>query len=1005
MLKTITSVANTVGALEYKGLWNAATNTPTLVSSVGTQGDYYVVSVAGTTNLDGVTTWDEGDWAIFNGSVWQLFQGGQDGVFATLTVSGEIAANGGIDVTGTLTATGAEIGTTSDAYSAIFIISSVTGESELRMGDTDTDAGSISYTNVNDTMTFRAAAASRLTINSTGIDVTGTALADTLETSTGSGGLLNIIRNDPTIGIDNSLGAIYWKSTEDSGTTVNIGAGILALADQNHSTIASGSRLAFLTTAVSSTSATERLRISAGGDISFYEDTGTTPKFVWSSADESLTVPVLITTGNTTLGDASTDTVRVNGYMGVGGAGNSAISVLASSTALGSSTQHGFYSLITGTSSATSLISGFTSLPATAAASFTVADVYGYRASNATKGAGSTITNQHGVYIADQTQGTNNYGITSLVSSGTNKWNIYASGTAANYFAGSVGIGATSPATALHIAGSGLGASAPTIRIANTTNSGDWSGITSAMGRLEFYSEDSSGNAPYTTGFIESRNDFTSGTPTLPSGALVFGTTTYDSASGAVERMRIDSSGRVGIGGASGKAWISSDANVGYFGGDSGQTNHISFYDALDLVRIYTAGAERMRIDASGNVAIGTSSTGFNGQGLPLVVGSGTGNTGMTIFSGADSYGTLQFADAVTTGAASYAGVVSYNHTNNFMYFSTASTERMRIDSSGNLLVGKTSSGIGVVGTEVRASGQLLVTADADNPADFSRKTSDGIIALFRKDSTAVGSIGTVGSDLVITSSVSDHKGLRFGLNYIAPIDTGYSFTDATTDLGLSDVRFRDLYLSGGTIVGGRTTFGSAGFWDASGTGNNKGLRVGGAGLYPTDGAGTALNSTLDIGTAVARFKDLYLSGGVYLGGTGAANKLDDYESGSWTPVYTADSGAATHYVQTGSYVKVGKLVTVTGELQASRNTLSGAVTITGLPFASSGNGGGFNPTFTIRFASDMPNLKGYTSASSIVLKTQATSSTNSVNVIETDLSNTATNYNYLYFTATYMTA
>jgi hypothetical protein len=50
MLKTITSTANTVGSLEYKGLWNAATNTPTLVSSVGTQGDYYVVSVAGTTN-------------------------------------------------------------------------------------------------------------------------------------------------------------------------------------------------------------------------------------------------------------------------------------------------------------------------------------------------------------------------------------------------------------------------------------------------------------------------------------------------------------------------------------------------------------------------------------------------------------------------------------------------------------------------------------------------------------------------------------------------------------------------------------------------------------------------------------------------------------------------------------------------------------------------------------------------------------------------------------------
>jgi len=156
-------------------------------------------------------------------------------------------------------------------------------------------------------------------------------------------------------------------------------------------------------------------------------------------------------TGNTILGNASTDTVTVNGYMGVGGAPSSAIGVLVGSTALGSTTQHGVYSLITGTSAATSLISGFTSLPATAAASFTVTDVYGYRASNASKGAGSTITNQHGVYIADQTQGTNNFGITSLVSSGTNKWNIYASGTAANYLRGNLYIGPDTSANGLQI--------------------------------------------------------------------------------------------------------------------------------------------------------------------------------------------------------------------------------------------------------------------------------------------------------------------------------------------------------------------------------------------------------------------------------------------------------------------------------------------------------------------------------------------------------------------------
>jgi hypothetical protein len=59
------------GAVNYKGTWNASANSPTLTSSVGNQGDYYVVDVAGSTNLNGITDWQIGDWAIFNGSVWQ----------------------------------------------------------------------------------------------------------------------------------------------------------------------------------------------------------------------------------------------------------------------------------------------------------------------------------------------------------------------------------------------------------------------------------------------------------------------------------------------------------------------------------------------------------------------------------------------------------------------------------------------------------------------------------------------------------------------------------------------------------------------------------------------------------------------------------------------------------------------------------------------------------------------------------------------------------------------
>ena len=63
--------AAVLGALKYQGTWNASTNTPTLASGVGTQGYYYVVSVAGTTNLDGIASWAVGDWAIFGTATWQ----------------------------------------------------------------------------------------------------------------------------------------------------------------------------------------------------------------------------------------------------------------------------------------------------------------------------------------------------------------------------------------------------------------------------------------------------------------------------------------------------------------------------------------------------------------------------------------------------------------------------------------------------------------------------------------------------------------------------------------------------------------------------------------------------------------------------------------------------------------------------------------------------------------------------------------------------------------------
>jgi hypothetical protein len=87
MLKTVSSIANAIGALNYKGTWDASTNSPALASNVGAKGDYYVVSVAGTTTLNGISIWGVGDWVVFNGSVWQRVEGGTsvDAVDVTFT--------------------------------------------------------------------------------------------------------------------------------------------------------------------------------------------------------------------------------------------------------------------------------------------------------------------------------------------------------------------------------------------------------------------------------------------------------------------------------------------------------------------------------------------------------------------------------------------------------------------------------------------------------------------------------------------------------------------------------------------------------------------------------------------------------------------------------------------------------------------------------------------------------------------------------------------------------
>ena len=164
MLKTAGG-GGTTGAVSYQGTWNASTNTPTLASSVGNQGNYYVVSVAGSTNLNGITDWQIGDWAIFNGSVWQKV----DNTDAVTSVNGQ---------TGTVVLTAANVGATPNttyvlAGTALTGGGQLTGNVTLSLANTAVTAASYTYASITVDAQGRLTSASSGTAPVT--SVTGTA--------------------------------------------------------------------------------------------------------------------------------------------------------------------------------------------------------------------------------------------------------------------------------------------------------------------------------------------------------------------------------------------------------------------------------------------------------------------------------------------------------------------------------------------------------------------------------------------------------------------------------------------------------------------------------------------------------------------------------------------------------------------------------------------------------------------------------------------------------------
>jgi hypothetical protein len=315
-----------------------------------------------------------------------------------------------------------------------------------------------------------------------------------------------------------------------------------------------------------------------------------------------------------------------------------------------------------------------------------------------------------------------------------------------------------------------------------------------------------------------------------------------------------------------------------------------------------TVDTSTLYVDSSNNkVGIGTAfPNNYASSANTLVVGNTSSQNGITIVTSTSETGSLQFADGAT-GNQSYQGRIRYDHSASLMSFHVNNgSERMRIDSSGNLLVATTNSIPGVGNTDTGISlrnnngGSLAVSRSGDRAGYFNRNTSDGDIVQFRKDGTAVGSIGIVNTNNLFIQGDSTNSGLQCGTNNILPVQNGAN-ADNTIDLGLSTIRW----------------------------------------------------------------KDLYLGGGLYVGGTGTANKLDDYEEGTWTPSFnfselTGFSGSIT--TTDATYTKIGNFVSlnVGFSFPGSSGSLSVGDLCTvsgGLPFTQKGStygGTGGNFAFSV---------------------------------------------------------
>jgi len=236
-------------------------------------------------------------------------------------------------------------------------------------------------------------------------------------------------------------------------------------------------------------------------------------------------------------------------------------------------------------------------------------------------------------------------------------------------------------------------------------------------------------------------------------------------------------------------------------------------------------------------------------------------------------------SDYVPATGGTFTGPVT--HTGSFTsqgIDDNANATAMTIDSSENVLVGKAATGYNTAaGTELWSNGFSAFTRDNATVSYYNRKTSDGDIVQYLKDGSTVGSIGTDGTYMSIGNGAAA-LAFQGANNRILP-------------------------------------------WSQS--------------------TNNVTDASLDLGNGSYRFRDAYLSGGVYLGGTGSANYLDDVERGTFSPSilgYYGNNPVITYNRQQGNYAKVGDLVHVSIMLDvtSASNLSSDLIMVGPLPFAIS---------------------------------------------------------------------